>query len=72
MTARMLILVVSILAVATTAADAATKKKMPPADSPAQVIEPVQRNETRANVGPYECWTDEGYGRRLPCNFGGK
>ncbi len=73
MSGKTLIVALSILAVAATAADAATKKHKKDANPPAaQVVEPVAPVNTRTSASPFECWTDEGYGRRLPCSYGGK
>jgi hypothetical protein len=69
MNGKALIVALSILAAAATAADAATKKKdaNPPAQPAVQATEPAPAPPATA---PYECWTDEGYGRRLPCSMG--
>jgi hypothetical protein len=72
MNAKTLILALSVLAAAASSANAATKKAKKVTPPPAQVTEPVAPTDARANVAPYECWTDEGYGRRLPCSYGGK
>jgi hypothetical protein len=75
MNGKAVIIALSILALAATAVTASdTKKKQkdakPVAEPTQQVVEPVRPPDNRA--GANECWTDEGYGRRLPCSFGGR
>ncbi len=75
MNGKALIVALSIVAMATTAADAATKKKKnadPPVDPTAQVTEPPPSAADSRTPAYYECWTDEGYGRRTPCGYSGK
>ena len=74
MNGKSFVIALSILALAATAAAADPKKKpkdaKPPAEPTQQVVEPVRPPDERA--GANECWTDEGYGRRLPCSYGGR
>jgi hypothetical protein len=73
MNGKTLIVALSILAVAVTAASAdpttTTKKKKPVPPPAAEVTEPAPPPMTHAVV-PEQCYTDEGYGRRLPCSMG--
>ena len=71
MTGKAAIVALAILALAISSADAATRhkrKRNPLAGSATQVTSPRRA----PSFADYECWTDEGYGRRLPCDYGGK
>ena len=71
MTGKILIVALALLALAISSADAATrhKRKNNALTEPAAQVTGPRRAPSFAD---YECWTDEGYGRRLPCDYGGK
>jgi len=75
MDARILIAIAAALSLAaTSAADAASKRKRqkvraaPVVSVPAKPI--IARTPGPAWAGPNECFTDEGYGRYWPCGAG--
>jgi len=69
---RILIAVIAALSVGIGAADAATKKKKGRHVAPASAIQaPVSmRTPGPPWASPYDCYTDEGYGRYLRCGGG--
>ena len=77
MNSKALIIALAAIALATTAAWAGPKHKharkavLPPAQ--ASSFDPPRFIEIRPGliIGSYQCVTDDGYGRYLPCDYGG-
>ena len=71
MTFRILIVALAALSVSAAAADAAAKHRRharkPVVVPPYQIVAPVS-----SGLWGDRCTTDDGYGRRLPCDYSGK
>lgn len=69
---KILAVALAALSVSVTAADAGTRHRH---HVRKPVVAPVVRNaepDRSVNLWAGRCTTDEGYGRRLPCDYGGK
>ena len=69
---RIMLTVLAVLSLASQdAADAASKRKRQKVRVMLPVLTtPVARTPGPSWAGPNECWTDDGYGRYLPCGVG--
>ena len=69
---RRILIVIAALSVGMGAADAAPKKKKARHVAPAPAISAPANLRTPGPPGasPYDCYTDEGYGRYLRCGGG--